>query len=351
MLHSLLKSLGSVIVLSFSGSNASWYLSRVSVDDLRTEERWYFICERWLAVEEDDGRVERILPVASEQELTHFQHLFVSKTVRELGDGHLWFSVVTRPATSPFTRVQRVSCCLSLLCCTMITNAMFYNLGGEGEKSTIIQIGSYEFDLRVFIIGIQSSLIVFPVNFAIVQIFRNVRPKEVKRERDIETNEKQEEHFADISRCSSVETLQNASSEAQIIEKREETNSKKASSIKQKKKKGLPHGLVYVAWVLCFLASVTSAAFTVFYSLQWGPEIANKWLIAFVTSFFQSILIIQPLKVVIAALLFAIIIKKPMDAGDETSDKKELKTSPDDRETGDDIILDYDENDERYRLD
>lgn len=331
----------------FLGSNPSWYLSRVSVDELRTEERWYFICERWLAVEEDDGRVERLLPVASEQELTHFQHLFVSKTVRELGDGHLWFSVVTRPATSPFTRVQRISCCLSLLCCTMVTNAMFYQMGGEGEKSTMIAIGSYQFDLRGFIIGIQASFIVFPVNFALVQIFRSVRPKQMKQGSDIQAIE--DPAFADISRCSSAATLQNASSEAQIIEKEEKEDNKKDNNPKKKSKKGLPHGFVYVAWVLCFLSSVTSAVFTVFYSLSWGPEIANKWLLAFVTSFFQSILIIQPLKVVLAALLFAIIIKKPMDANDDTSDKKEIKGNPDDKETGDDILLDYDEDDDRYR--
>ena len=319
----------------------------MSVEDLRTEERWYFICERWLAVEEDDGKVERVLPVASEQELTHFQHLFVSKTVRELGDGHLWFSVVTRPATSPFTRVQRVSCCLSLLCCTMVTNAMFYQMGGEGEKATMIQIGSFEFDLRGFIIGIQASFIVFPVNFALVQIFRNVRPKQVKLEKNIETVEKQETDFADISRCSSIETLQNTSSQEKIIDK--EDGGKKDKDKKKKAKKGLPHWLVYVAWVLCFLSSVTSALFTVFYSLSWGPEIANKWLLAFVTSFFQSILIIQPLKVVLVALLFAMIIRKPIDSGDEGHDKKEVKASPDGKETGDDVLLDYDEDDERYR--
>ena len=333
----------------FSGSNPSWYLSRVSVDDLRTEERWYFICERWLAVEEDDGKVERLLPVASEKEFTYFQHLFVSKTVRELGDGHLWFSVVTRPANSPFTRVQRISCCLSLLCCTMITNCMFYQTGGEGEKATMIQIGTYEFDLKVFIIGVQASLIVFPVNFALVQIFRNVRPKEMKQERNIAvTQKKDEEVFADISRCSSSQTIQNASSEAKIIEDKEDKSETDTSPTK-KKKKGLPHGFVYLAWVLCFFSSVTSAVFTVFYSLDWGPEIANKWLIAFVTSFFQSILVIQPLKVVLVALLFAIIIKKPMDSGDETSDKKDLKATADGQETGDDILLDYDENDEGYR--
>lgn len=319
------------------------------MDDLRTQERWYFICERWLAVEEDDGRVDRILPVASDKELTHFQHLFVSKTVRELGDGHLWFSVVTRPATSPFTRVQRVSCCLSLLCLTMLTNAMFYQIGDAKEASTMISFGSFEFDLRGFIIGIQASLIVFPVNLALVQIFRSVRPKKPKQQPDAEATDKQLEHFSDISRCGSTESLPNASSQEHIIEKeKDDKSSRKKKDKKANKKKGLPHGFVYVAWVLCFLSSVTGATVTVFYSLAWGPEIANKWLIAFVTSFFQSILIIQPVKVVFAALLFAMVVRKPMDSGDNPSEKKELKGNADGKETGEDILLDYDEDHGRY---
>lgn len=318
------------------------------MDDLRTEERWYFICERWLAVEEDDGRVDRVLPVASDKELTHFQHLFVSKTVRELGDGHLWFSVVTRPPTSPFTRVQRVSCCLSLLCLTMVTNCMFYEVG-DADASMMMTVGSLEFDLRGFIIGIQASLIVFPVNLALVQIFRNVRPKKPKQQPVAESAEVTE-GFADISRCSSNESLRNASSKEHMIQTEVEKNGSKNQNDnnEKKKRKGLPHCFVYLAWVLCFLSSVTSAVFTVFYSLSWGPERANKWLIAFVTSFFQSILIIQPVKVVLAALLFAMIIKKPLDSNEDLSEKKEMKESAEGKETGDDILLDYEDDNERY---
>ena len=35
----------------------SWFLSRIMVIDLQTEERYYFICNRWLAVDEEDGQV------------------------------------------------------------------------------------------------------------------------------------------------------------------------------------------------------------------------------------------------------------------------------------------------------
>lgn len=35
----------------------SWFLSRIMVIDLQTDERYYFICNRWLAVDEEDGQV------------------------------------------------------------------------------------------------------------------------------------------------------------------------------------------------------------------------------------------------------------------------------------------------------
>ncbi len=41
------------------GTSPSWYLSRVTVRDLSTSHRYYFCCEKWFAVEEEDGKVER----------------------------------------------------------------------------------------------------------------------------------------------------------------------------------------------------------------------------------------------------------------------------------------------------
>ena len=71
-------------------------------------------------------QIERVIPVAGRSELTSFGHLFYSSTRRNLSDGHIWFSVFTRPVKSKFTRVQRATCCLSLLFCTMMANIVFY---------------------------------------------------------------------------------------------------------------------------------------------------------------------------------------------------------------------------------
>ena len=79
-------------------------------------------------------QIERVVPVAGRSELTSFGHLFYSKTRRNLSDGHIWFSIFTRPVKSKFTRVQRTTCCLSLLFCTMMANILFYNQDFEAME-------------------------------------------------------------------------------------------------------------------------------------------------------------------------------------------------------------------------
>ncbi|KAM9632188.1 lipoxygenase homology domain-containing protein 1 isoform 3-T3 [Trichechus inunguis] len=47
-----------------SGNRAGWFLDRIDVTDMNNEITYYFPCQRWLAVEEDDGQLSReLLPV------------------------------------------------------------------------------------------------------------------------------------------------------------------------------------------------------------------------------------------------------------------------------------------------
>ena len=56
----------------------------------------------------------------------------------------------------------------------------------------------------------------------------------------------------------------------------------------------------------------------IFYSIQWGKETSTEWVIAMVTSFLQSVLLLQPVKVVLLAVVFALCIRKPADLDDES---------------------------------
>ena len=167
-----------------SGLSPSWYLKQVTVRDLTDKSVFVFMCNRWLAVEFDDGQVVRSLSCSKQDDLKSFNHLFYNITQKGIKDNHLWFSVFERPKLSNFTTVQRLSCCLALLYCTMLANAMFYQLHDEESDTTAtVNLGSINLSARQVYIGIISGLIIFPINLAIAGLFRNVRPK-IRKEKN-----------------------------------------------------------------------------------------------------------------------------------------------------------------------
>ena len=102
--------------------------------DLQTREKFYFLCEDWLAVEKSDGLIDRTLSLAGEKQKTQLKYLIQKETKQKLSDGHLWFSVFTRPVYSSFTRLDRVTCCFVLLYITMLMNIMYYGLANSASS-------------------------------------------------------------------------------------------------------------------------------------------------------------------------------------------------------------------------
>ena len=296
-----------------SGINSSWYLSYVIIRDTQTEEQYIFSCDRWFALEKEDGSVSRVLQVSDKKELTSFGILFRTKTSKDIFDGHLWISVVGKPSKSNFTRVQRLTCCTSLLFSVMITNAMFYNIGNEPDNSTV-NLGPLSFSLKQIMIGVQSSLIALPLNIIVLQIFRNLKPRAKVCSKY----------------TSSCSPRKNSVSESDFIpdkDESEKTNKKGSNPC-------LPHWFIYIAYSLCFLITMTAATFTLFYSMAWGKEISNKWLSSMLISFVQDAFVTQPLKIVFAAVLISLILKKlPSDFTESKSSSTKTKGKERDPET------------------
>ena len=110
--------------------------------DLQTREKFYFLCQNWLAVEHSDGLIDRILPVAGDKQKTDLSYLMKKQAKQNMSDGHLWFSVFTRPVHSSFTRLDRVTCCFVLLYITMLMNIMYYGLA-DSASSGGIELGPF----------------------------------------------------------------------------------------------------------------------------------------------------------------------------------------------------------------
>ena len=124
------------------GDKASWFLKWIVVHDLQTRERFFFICQRWLAVEKDDGVLERLLPVAGDKQNTELAYLLEKQTKSNLSDGHLWFSILARPVQSSFTRLDRLTCCFVLMFLSMLMNILYYGVNDESNPNAL-KIGPF----------------------------------------------------------------------------------------------------------------------------------------------------------------------------------------------------------------
>ncbi|XP_054856225.1 polycystic kidney disease protein 1-like 2 [Eublepharis macularius] len=443
-----------------SGDSPSWYVNRVLVHDVATDHKWYFLCNSWLAIDVGDCVLDKMFPVATEQDMKQFSNLFFMKTSKGFQDGHIWYSIFSRSPRSSFTRAQRVSCCFSLLLCTMLTSIMFWGVPKDPADQKM-DLGKIEFTWQEVMIGFESSLLMFPINLFIVQIFRNIQPrpnrekkmgksgrvspsllapphqstqsisltpeaviKDIKRianslfktlrapfpslepdwgkstdinkllalvediicqqnrvgqefyeeskkkddpiiislglvdlQERIPTPERQMGErlkHRDYNRClymqlQNVETelgllgahrFQNPQSYSQAVRQVQhmkdflESQLCPAASISERGSptpslpgegkrdptpRGLPWWSVFIGWFLVAVTSGVSGFFTMLYGLHYGKENSIKWLISMAISFFESLFITQPLKVLGFAAFFALVLKKVEQEDEENT--------------------------------
>lgn len=256
-----------------SGKNPSWFLENVVIKDKQTDDQWRFPVNRWLAVEKGDGQIEVTVGCLGQENPFGFSEQVRSRAPRQLADSHIWMSVVGKASSSTFTRVQRASCCLSILFSAMIANAMFYNTDGESDGA--IRVGPFKFSWRQIVVGVQSGLIVSPVNILIVFLFRSSRPRK-----------KLEENY------------KTAANSLHLVEKMRKSSC------------ALPHFCIYIGWFLCVVTSLTGATFTIFYSLVWGKELAEQWLASVFTSLSEDVFFAQPAKVMLIIILTSMFLKR-----------------------------------------
>jgi polycystin 1L2 len=124
---------------------ANWYLKHVVINDLTTQDKFVFICESWLAVERDDGKIERVLPTAGNKERSDLMYLIKKQTKDKLSDNHLWFSLIGRPVPNAFGRLDRLTCIFVLLCLSMLANIMYYGSSSDALNPNAVNIGPFTF--------------------------------------------------------------------------------------------------------------------------------------------------------------------------------------------------------------
>ncbi|CAH1244113.1 PKDREJ [Branchiostoma lanceolatum] len=367
-----------------SGKEPSWFLEKVFVEDLQRKVRYFFLCSRWLAFDEDDEQIERVLPAAKDEQLVAFSTLFADRTAKDLRDGHIWYSVYGRPASSPFTRTQRVSCCLSIIMCTMLANIMFFGRGDDFAQPEPVRIFGFDVQIPIswpqIVIGLQSAAVVFPINAIIIWIFRSVKQRPENAQKKSMLNFATVHHIPYTSTSADNRAVKEDKSDGRP--KRSSSKNKPAStglssteiylmnvepslpeqvrkeaahtrqdkvteptSLGQSKSQEvnekyavlddpekdtpgvLPWWFVYIGFILVFVTTNTAAFFVMLYTFEFGREKAEAWLLIFLASFLSDLILIQPVKILAMAALFAVFFKKA-DKGDEGK-KLDLKQCED----------------------
>ncbi|KAI8515776.1 hypothetical protein Bbelb_065890 [Branchiostoma belcheri] len=261
----------------------------------------------------------------------------------DVTDDHLWYSVAGRPARSPFTRVQRLSCCLTLLYSTMVTNIMFFGRGDDFDPPEPLKIAGLEINLPIslpqLMIGLQSAAIILPVNFLIVFLFRNSGKQTTEKTDGKKLNLELGRRLLRLLRQRPMKMRDCASDNPDTpsfwysrdrtvpgnkdhklrvlqssLDVDVEESSRKVSDDNTglHQKSSLPWWGVLLGWFLVWSGSFVAAFFTVLYTLSFGREKAEAWVCTFVTSFVSDLFLVQPVKLVLVAMIFALFTKKPV---------------------------------------
>uniref|UniRef100_A0A8C3TH26 Polycystin 1 like 3, transient receptor potential channel interacting n=1 Tax=Chelydra serpentina TaxID=8475 RepID=A0A8C3TH26_CHESE len=158
--------LGTLTALPAACALGCWYVRQVVVSDVTARRKWHFLCSAWLAADLGDCQLDQVFPAASRSELLSSRHLFCSALVEKVTHDHLWLSVLTRCPWDPFTRLQRLACCLTLLLCTMVINIMFWRDPPEAGRILLTW--------RELVTSVQTALILLPINLLVGRIFQLV---------------------------------------------------------------------------------------------------------------------------------------------------------------------------------
>lgn len=170
------------------------------------------------------------------------------------------------------------------------------------------------YPFQIFI-GVMSNLIIFPVNFLLITLFRKSRPRKLRPSRveeAIKSKPERSTSMADVNpRVKSsldferpgssflMDTKRSQSAMSRPESSMSNTNVPTIDAGKTKKKKcELPWWFTIIAWILLWIAVLVSAAFVTFYGIMFQDIKCKKWITSMLISFFMSVFFTQPIKVI-----------------------------------------------------
>ncbi|XP_069104885.1 polycystin-1-like protein 2 [Argopecten irradians] len=235
---------------------SSWYLTRVVIIDGISKQATRLKCNRWLSMEKGTGQTWCTLKVGQNSDKTGD---ISEVSARNMLDDNLWFSLLFRPQYNRFTRVQRLWCVGSLLFLSMVASAMFYDT--PDDTTPFVKTAYFEIGYKELYTGFISSAVTVVPSLIMTYIFskRKLRGEKIQ----------------------------------QIMY---DSNAVRPFG-------RLPWWSIFLAYTVCLVCIASGSFFTFLYSLEWGPSLTIQWMSAFFIGTSESVILIEPLKALVLAVL------------------------------------------------
>ncbi|XP_053243530.1 polycystin family receptor for egg jelly-like [Podarcis raffonei] len=301
------------------GSSPNWFLSRIKVQNMHTKKSWLFICRNWLGLGKADGKIERSVVAKNLKSSLDKMDYFWISFAKDLEDNHIWLSIFSQVVTGSFTRVQRVSCCLVIMLCNLLFNIMFFS-GADDREILSVQLRY----LKSMYIGFVSALFSIPLQLTIQILFTYSEEKPLlhntrngsKRSPSLmaETLEKEGKSAYSNGKDQHLPLSESNASNNNATDKDTGTTFETEEPLHPEfmffnKKPRFSWWCRYVSWTLVFLISGVSSSFIILYGLTYGYTTSMEWFIASMTSFFESVFLLQTMKLSLISAMSTISLK------------------------------------------
>nr|XP_056704434.1 polycystin-1-like [Euleptes europaea] len=188
-----------------TGLDPSWYLEHVIIWDKLTNNMYFFLVEDWLSVENEknEGMVEKEVLAACPQELKYFSRIFPAQMRLGFSDWHVWLSVWSRPPSSRFTRVQRLTCCMLMVNLFLAACTTWYGaIGVEGHSHPLGKQTSVT--AESIAVGVVVAVVVYPIQLLFIFFFRKTYSKVVIEDPDSPAQDTQTVEMEVSLNCSNL---------------------------------------------------------------------------------------------------------------------------------------------------
>ncbi len=198
-----------------------------------------------------------------------------------------------RPNQSSFTRAQRIASVFSALFLTMICSAMFYKSEEDVDRPTVATIGPFTITMQELFVSCITAAIVFPVTLFIAYVFRNSNKTDKAIQKEKVKGKKSDlgyVEYDDIDLLLGEMYRESIETQPDLQEAGDQKNPSALSRC-------CDRSLLVAAWATANLAILSSAFFVILYSMEWGAEKSNAWLVSYVLSFVENAFFADPMKV------------------------------------------------------